>query len=162
MSDGLWGVIIGGLIGIIPSLVIVFVEAHKERKRQSFEIYLEHIRIYEASRKNALEDFAAHLGAMASSSLSSEFVPDRYFASAKMASIYVSDDTAAKINEVNNAIADKWNLHSSRRSGSASSLLSETEYTNLDRLIRAELYSSTEYRDKCPHRTNAKRKLNNR
>lgn len=138
MSDLLVGTIVGGLIGVVPSLVVVFVERSNLRSQQRHDINLKKIEIYEAAKRDALQSFMYYLGPMAALFPTTGISHVEYYASAQKACMYVSKSTASLISEVTQRVLEgKYVKEESKsRDAYAESLL---EYLN--NAIRDELLS---------------------
>ncbi|MBC8531783.1 hypothetical protein [Gehongia tenuis] len=135
MSDTLIAVLIGAAISIIPTVFISVFQFIGQNRQQEFQIKLERTKIYEASRKEALESFMYHLGAMVSDRLPPDkFTPANYFAAAKKACIYVSPDTAKLIETVNKLVDGNWNAQNHY-----TYLLDSNEFIALNQAISYEL-----------------------
>lgn len=63
MSEALLGIIIGGAIGIIPTLATCIIEFKKECLRQRHEFRMKRIELYETDRMRALKEYCNALGA---------------------------------------------------------------------------------------------------
>lgn len=63
MSETLLGIIIGGAIGLIPTLTTCILDFRKERMRQRHELRMKKLELYETDRMHALKQYCAALGA---------------------------------------------------------------------------------------------------
>lgn len=105
MSDYI-GVLIGGLIGIIPSIVIVFVELYKMKKQQQFELEMRMFDLFRRNQTEALLSFVSCLGALSSKELKYQDLND-YFSASEKASCYANDELRDLITKAN-SYATNW------------------------------------------------------
>ena len=57
MSETILAALVGGLIGIAPSLTIVFVEMYKQSKQQKFDLQMKKLEMYELKKQAVLHDY---------------------------------------------------------------------------------------------------------
>lgn len=135
MLNGLFALIgaaIGSLAGVIPSILTYRSEIKRFKKRLQFDERMVYVKIYEESRKQALEDYLNLLGAMGATSLSGkEHFLDNYLAAYMKASLYLPDDVVAEINSLNPRIAERWTSDNER----TIDFISDESYLKINRLI---------------------------
>lgn len=107
MSDLLLGVIIGGLIGIVPTIVSSFIEVWKMKTQQKHEINVKKFELYQTQKTASLLQYVTQLGALNNGSLSSDFGIDKYFAAAENAACFVPDEVRRLIFSAN-TFAANW------------------------------------------------------
>lgn len=109
MNSVFIGTIIGGLIGVVPTIATVVMNYRNSKQQRTHEIRLKKIEIYESARRIALEDFMYYLGAMSSSSLPNDFSVAKCLSAAKRACMYVSSETAKHIEIAIGFVVEAWN-----------------------------------------------------
>lgn len=62
MSETLWGVIIGGIIASLPSIVVALITRKNEKDRQKFELALKRFEVYHVRKRDILLDYIRALG----------------------------------------------------------------------------------------------------
>lgn len=107
MSDTLLAVLIGGAIGVIPSLVIVMAEYWKMKKIQQHELMMKQFELYESNKISILVDYLERLGSLNAGSLSANFSFDSFYAAAEKAACFVSEDIRTMIFQANE-FAASW------------------------------------------------------
>ena len=100
MSDGLIGVLIGGLIGLVPSLVGVVLTAKNAKADRRHQIKMKQVEIYTIAKRDALQKLMYCLGRISYSGYIQYEHLQEYLAAAKEACLYVSDKNAATIETV--------------------------------------------------------------
>ena len=99
MSDYI-GVLIGGLIGVIPSIVIVFVELYKTKKKLQFELEMRMFDIFRCNQTEALLSFVSCLGTLSSNEINYKDIIN-YFSASEKASCYANDELRDLITKAN-------------------------------------------------------------
>lgn len=100
MSDGLIGVLIGGLIGLVPSLVGVVLTAKNAKADRKHQIRMKQVEIYTIAKRDVLQKFMYCLGRVSYSGCIQYQHLQEYLAAAKEACLYVSDKNAKTIETV--------------------------------------------------------------
>lgn len=94
MSETLLGIIIGGAIGVVPTLVMVFVEVWKQRCQLKHELAVRRMELLDEPRIKALLEYSQQLGAICSPfSRGDEFSEERYLAALERLALYVPTET---------------------------------------------------------------------
>ena len=107
MSDTLIAVAVGGIIGVVPTVITIFIEAWKINTQRKHELNLKYFELYKTQKNAALLDFLSHLGSLSSDSLKDEFYLDKYFASAEKAACFLPSDDRKLIYKAN-VFAKNW------------------------------------------------------
>ena len=102
------GVIFGGLIAAVPSLLTVFMENRRQQIQLAHELYMRKLDLIDSPRIAALQEYSRYLGAFFSSQLSEEFTESQFLAAHQKACIYVSDDTRAAMMNALPVILSDW------------------------------------------------------
>ncbi len=100
-------VIIGGGIGILPSLVLVFVERWKQHSQQKFEWRIKQLELYDIPRRTAIKRYMECLGALMATGYRQGALQE-YFSAYEEASLYVSKGTRELMLETNGLVNDTW------------------------------------------------------
>lgn len=138
MSDTLIGIIIGGCIGVIPSLLTVFLELIKTRTQRKHELRMRRIELIDSPRIEALLEYSRQLGALLGDELSEELTFANYNAAFQRASVFAAPDTRSAMQAVNPLLIKAW------RDGTSSEsldLVSLPEFCTLNDCLHREIYS---------------------
>ena len=109
MSETLLGIIIGGAIGVVPTLVMVFVEVWKQRCQLKHELAMRRMDLIDKPRLEALREYCHQLGAACSPfNRASENSKENYLSALEKAVLYVSPATRDKMIEITPAILEEW------------------------------------------------------
>lgn len=142
MSENLYGVLIGGLIGVVPSIVLIILEIIRQRMQERHEMNLKKIEIYEIARKQAIQDFMYHLGALLSTHVTTGLSIIEYNAAAKAVCIYVSNETQEIIERVNYVVHMAWTGNTEDNRRIRELLLTDSNVVQLNMCMAIELNNS--------------------
>ena len=136
MSDSLLGVIIGGLIGFIPSLVGVIINSRNAKADREHQIKMKKVEIYTIAKRDALQKFMNSLGKVSySRGIQYGYLQD-YLAAAKEACLYVSDENVSTIESVSRFVLEAYDDKEHKHQ-----LLNDSLVQSLDFDLREELAS---------------------
>lgn len=100
MSDLMLGTIIGGIIGLIPSVLSIVQTIYLTRSNRKLQLEMKRIELFYTNKRDALEQLMICLGQICCADHRPTCNQD-YFAAAKRAAIFVSKETADGIETVN-------------------------------------------------------------
>ncbi len=107
MSDTLIAVAVGGIIGIVPTIITSFIEAWKIHTQRKHELKLKYFELYKTKKIDALLDFSFNLGFLSADTLDNESVLRKYFAAAEKAACFLPAKDRNLIYEAN-SLAKHW------------------------------------------------------
>lgn len=142
MSEALWGVLIGGIVGALPSVTLVFVEVWKQKRQQAHEVSLRKIDLIDAQRMKAITAFTDQLGAMFAGSIGSGHSHDNFFAAMEQAAAYVSEETLLAMQEAVPVILAGW--RGERNDLTREQKFASPELSRLHDCLRREMHLSYE------------------
>ena len=144
MSETLIGIIIGGCIGLIPSILTVVLEFCKTRAQRRHELRMQRIELIDKSRIEALLEYSRQLGALLGDELNDELTFANYNAALQRASVFAAADTRAAMQAVHPLVLAAWN---NGTSGNEEPLSSRDEFKRLNECLHREIYSPFEDTD---------------
>lgn len=101
MSDLLIGVIIGGLLGIVPTICTAAIEVWKFKKQQEHDLKIRYIDNYQVKKQAVLLEYAKCLGALSSSHSFDDASIEKYYSSAESALCLVGSELRSSILSAN-------------------------------------------------------------
>lgn len=93
MQESTINLLIGGALGIIPSITTFCLEIWRERRKQKHEISLRNIDLVNSPRIEALREFADQFGAFAAPGDDAGHSLNKLLAAMQTASLYVDEST---------------------------------------------------------------------
>lgn len=105
MSDLMLGTIIGGIIGLIPSVLGIVQTIYLTRSNRKLQLEMKRIELFYTNKRDALEQLMICLGQVCDPA-HRQTCNREYFSAAKRASIFVSKETADGIEAVNRLLYD--------------------------------------------------------
>lgn len=105
MSDLMLGTIIGGIIGLVPSVLSIIQTIYVTRSNRLLQLEMKRIELFYTNKRDALEQLMVCLGQICYPAHRQTCDQD-YFAAAKRASVFVSKETADGIEAVNRLLND--------------------------------------------------------
>lgn len=108
MNDTLLGIIIGGAIGVVPTLVTLIINVWQERSRQKHAMCMSRIELFEKTRLEAIQTYAKMAGALMSDSYGTEFGQDKYFSAYQNTCLFVSQKTRKAMLSFNDVLLVGW------------------------------------------------------
>lgn len=109
MNDTLLGVLIGGSIGAVPVVLSVLAELWRNRSQRHHEIRMKQIELYEVPRRDALTAFMRYLGKLTADSHHDLEAKENYYCYARLAALYVSEETRSLMLKASDLIIKTWN-----------------------------------------------------
>lgn len=137
-TESTTALVIGGLIGIIPTIIHAYLDHRKLKTQQRYDLQIKHMESYEKPRMEAILDFIQRLGAMCSDNISSIHETADFFASYHKARVYVSDDTKVLMDKASQIVHASW---VENRDISSSEMLKSGTFMELSNAIGKELKS---------------------
>lgn len=144
------GVALGGIIGIIPTIILVRAERHREERRERHELALHKLSLIDEPRLASIREYANQLGAMMSRDAYEGYSPADYLAAYQRVAIYVSTDTLQAMQAANPIVLDgREGLHSAY---SINDKIKAPEITRLYECLNRELRLSYAETTAEPHK----------
>lgn len=139
-----FGVIIGALIGIIPTIAVSIIELVKMHRQFKHDLLLHELDMVESPRLNAIREYSRYLGAFLSdSSLNVDFSESGFFAAHANAAVFVSGNTLRAMIAAQPVILSGW--YGSSSDMTAKEKLDSPEISVLLNCLNSEMYSSVKY-----------------
>lgn len=116
LTEAQINVIIGGVIGILPSILLYLSNLRLERSRQSHELRLKRIDLVESERLRALREYAELCGQFCIGELTLNTSTKKFISTHNNAMLYVSTETLHAMNLALPIILSSWNdVHDNRK-----------------------------------------------
>ena len=138
MSDALIGIIIGGCIGVIPSILTIVIELCKTRAQRKHELRMRRIELIDAPRIEALLEYSRMLGALMGDELNDDLSIANYNAAFQRAAVFAAPETRAAMQAANTILLNEWR---GGMSGQSMELPALPEFQTLNSCLHREIYS---------------------
>ena len=163
LSDTNLGVLIGGLIGIVPTLATIIINLLNQRRQFRHELQMKEIDLIETPRLTALREYCRCIGVFLSDSSVNSNDESNYLSAHASAAAFVSDETLRAMVAAQPIIMSGWYGDSSGLS--TKEKLDSPEIVLLLQLIRSEMYISSKYLKaptRCSNQVNLKEYLDDK
>ena len=139
MFQTLLAVLLGGVIGAIPTVISAVVSLKNSKADRIHQSQMKLIEIYAVAKRDALQDFMSNLGFISRTTVMTNPAMQAYLASAKKACMFVSTETASTIETISRFVID-----STTPDSKTVSLQYDSTVINLNDEISRELKSLLE------------------
>lgn len=143
LSDTNLGVLIGGLIGIVPTLATIIINLFNQRRQFKHELHMKEIDLIETPRLSALREYCRCLGVFLSDCSVNSDDESNYLSAHASAAAFVSDETLRAMVAAQPIVMSGW--HGDPSGLSTKEKLDSPEIALLLELIRSEMYISSKY-----------------